>query len=126
MFENFIRDGGFGMYPTLVFGALAVVAAVVIAARPQRRFVPLVLALGACTFGSGMLGTVVGFITSLRYVAKAPDPDRMTFMMIGAAESMNNMVLALICVVLAALIASVAAARIALGHQAEAASRSAS
>jgi hypothetical protein len=116
MFDNFFRDGGFGMYPTLAFGALAVLAAVIIAFKPERRFVPMVAALGATTFGSGMLGTVMGFVSSLRALGHVPEADRATIAIIGAAESLNNMVLALIMVVLTGLIASVAAGRVALSR----------
>lgn len=115
--SNFFHEGGFGMYPTLVFGALSVLAAVVIAAKPQRRFIPMVAALGATTFGSGMLGTVMGIITTLRYISKVPETDRAMILMAGAAESLNNMVLALVLVVLTGLIASVAAARVALSQR---------
>jgi hypothetical protein len=114
---NFLNEGGFGMYPTLVFGALCVLAAVAIAFKPERRLVPMVLALGVTTFGSGMLGTVMGFIASLRAITQVPATDRLTIAMVGAAESLNNMVLALVLVVLSALIASVAAARVALSQR---------
>jgi hypothetical protein len=115
--SDFIRDGGFGMFPTMLFGALAVLSALVIALKPERRFIPLVAVLGITTFGSGMLGTVMGVINTLRYVARTPEADRMTIVMVGAAESLNNMVLSLVLVVLTALIASVAAARIALSQR---------
>lgn len=117
MFDDFFRSGGFGMYPTVVFGSLAVLAAIVIAFKPERRFVPMVAALGATTFGSGMLGTTMGFISSLRAVTQVPAADRATIVMMGAAESLNNMVLALIMVVLTGLIASVAAGRVALARR---------
>jgi hypothetical protein len=108
------------MFPTLAFGVLAVLSATVIAFRPDKRFVPMVLALGVTTFGSGLLGTVMGLINTLRYVAKAPETDRIMITMVGAAESLNNMVLALVLVVLTGLIASVAAARVALAARASA------
>ena len=120
MLHDFIRDGGFGMYPTLLFGGLSVAAALVLALKPERRFVPLLLALGATTGASGVLGTAMGFISSLRAVANLESPDRLTLLMLGAAESLNNLVLALACTVLAALVASVAAARVALSRRAEA------
>jgi hypothetical protein len=120
MLSNFINDGGFGMYPTMLFGALALASAVAIAFKPERRFLPAVIAFGITTFASGLLGTVMGIINTLRYVARAPETDRATIVMIGAAESLNNMVLALIVVVLTALIASVAAARVAMANRAQA------
>ncbi len=122
MLDSFFHDGGFGMYPTLVFGLLSVAAALVIALKPERRFIPMVAALGATTFGSGMLGTVMGITMSLRAVARVPEADRATVVMIGAAESLNNMVLALVMVVLTGLIASVAAGRVALSSRAAVAS----
>jgi hypothetical protein len=112
--SDFIRDGGFGMFPTMLFGVLSVLAAIVIAFKPDKRFVPMVMALGITTFGSGLLGTVMGIINTLRYVAKSPESDRMMIVMVGAAESLNNMVLSLVLVVLTGLIASVAAGRVAM------------
>jgi hypothetical protein len=116
--NEFIRDGGFGMFPTLAFGVLSVLSAIVIAFRPDKRFVPMVMALGVTTFGSGMLGTVMGIISTLRAVAQVPETDRAMITMVGAAESLNNMVLSLVLVVLTGLIASVAAARVALAARA--------
>ena len=46
MWTTFFRDGGFGMYPTALFGFLLVASGVLCLLRPERRFVLLALSLG--------------------------------------------------------------------------------
>src|SRR5690348_5351015 len=56
--------GGWGMYPTLVFGILLVAASVRYAISPERRFVPLQVSLGILTLVGGGLGFITGTIKS--------------------------------------------------------------
>ena len=115
MWNTFFRDGGWGMYPTSLFGFLLVAAGVLCVIRPERRFVPLLLSLGAMTTGSGLLGCAVGLVTTFHYLPRVPEVDqRFTIAALGCAESLNNVVLALILVVLASLLSAVAALRAAL------------
>ena len=115
MWSDFFKAGGWGMYPTSLFGFLLIAAAVVLALRPERRFAWLVVALGAVTQGSGMLGTSMGVITTFHYLGQVPEPKRLLIAAYGCAESLHNLVLSLILVVLASLIAAIAAARAAWG-----------
>jgi hypothetical protein len=117
MFE-FFRDGGWGMYPTLIFGVGLVAAALIYSARPERRFVPLLISIGVMTVGSGILGFSMGVINTFRYAAKSVPPEQHSLVLQGFAESTNNVVFALIFVVMSALIASVGAGRIARGYAA--------
>lgn len=111
MWADFFRDGGWGMYPTSIFGFLLVAAAVLLLLRPERRYVALVSSLGLLTLGAGVLGTSVGLVNTFRYVYKVPAADQLRVALLGCAESLNNFVLALMLVVLAALLASIAALR---------------
>ena len=112
MWDNFFRDGGFGMWPTVLFGFFLVATAGLYALRPERRFLQLAAVLGASTFGSGILGASVGIINTMRTAASwAKVEERPQLAMVGAAESLNNVVLALILFVLASLVVAVGSLR---------------
>ena len=111
MWSTFFHDGGWGMYPTTGFGFLLIASAVLLALRPERRWMPLVTSLGVVTFASGLLGTSVGIVKSFHYLPEVARAEQLEIATLGCAESLNNLVLALIIVVLAGLIASVAALR---------------
>lgn len=122
MWNTFFRDGGWGMYPTSLFGFLLVAAGVLCVIRPERRFVPLLLSLAAMTLGSGLLGCTVGLVTTFHYLPRVVDvSQRFTIAALGTAESLNNVVLALILVVLASVLAALAAVRSAIRSPAESA-----
>lgn len=119
MWTNFFTDGGFGMYPTSIFGFVLVASAVLYVIRPERRYAAIVANATALTALSSVLGTAVGLITTFRYVqAQVEGPDQLKVALVGGAESLNNLVLGMIlCVVgtLLALLASIRAARKAAG-----------
>jgi dipeptide/tripeptide permease len=117
---TFFRDGGWGMYPTTLFGFLLVAAGVLCLLRPERRFVPLVLCLGALTLSSGLLGTTTGLVNTFHYLPRVQEVDqRFTIAALGCAESLNNLVLALILLTLTGVLGAVAALRAALSSRAE-------
>ena len=111
IWANSFRDGGWGMYPTSLFGFFLIAAAVLLVLRPERRFVALVASLGLLTLGAGVLGTTTGIVNTFRYLVKVPAAEQAQIAALGCAESLNNMVLALMLAVLAALLASIAALR---------------
>ena len=49
-------DGGWGMYPTSVFGLLLIGAGLLFFFRPEARFIPLVVCTGVLTLAAGVLG----------------------------------------------------------------------
>ena len=95
---QFFREGGFGMFPTALFGLFCFALAVLHALRPDRRLGAVALLLGAATFGSGLLGLSLGLSATTRYILNVePDKQLMT-LAVGTAESLNNLILAmLIC-----------------------------
>ncbi len=114
MWSNFYEEGGWGMYPTSVFGFLLLGVAMLIALRPERRFFPAALCLAGMTLGSGALGCSMGLVNTFAYIHKVQPVEQLAIIAAGSSESLNNVVLALIVFVLSALVAGVGAARVAL------------
>ena len=108
--ESF-REGGWGMYPTLIFGLLLLSVAVRYAVTPSKRFVPLLAALGVLSLSSGAMGFVTGVIKSIG-ATQAAKLDNVMFPVYGAGEALHCVALSLLCVTLAALAASVGAWKI--------------
>lgn len=106
--------GGWGMYPTSVFGLLLIAAAIRYAMSPERRFVPLQVSLGIMTLASGGLGFVTGMIKSALAIDGAA-ADMRWIWVVGMGESLNNVALALALLTIGALAASLGALRIARG-----------
>jgi len=111
MWHNFYSDGGWGMYPTTLFGVLLLAVAVLVVLRPERRFVPILAALAVMTPAAGFLGTAVGLVNTFRYVQQVPLADQVRIAALGCAESLNDAILGLMITILAGLIASVAGLR---------------
>lgn len=111
MWTNFFREGGFGMWPTVLFGFFLVAVSGLYALRPEKRFLLLAAVLGAATAGAGLLGASVGVITTLRAAVAGKPEELAQLAALGTAESLNNVVLGMILFVLASLICAVGAAR---------------
>jgi hypothetical protein len=109
---NAFKIGGWGMWPTLFCGVLLVGIGIVYAIRPQKRYVPLLLAIGTMTLFSGILGFSTGVINSFMYIHKVAATERY-IALIGVAESLYNVVFAFIFLMLAAILGAVGAARLA-------------
>jgi hypothetical protein len=116
---SFFHEGGAGMYPTAFAGFLLLASACLLAFRPERRFVPLVVSLGLFTLCTGVFATSVGLLHCFHYVAKAPT-QQMTeawplgpagAVIEGIAQASHCVVLALSCIVGALAATSVAAWR---------------
>jgi hypothetical protein len=100
---EFFRDGGWGMYPTVLFGFLLVVAGFLYALRPESRYVAVVFCTGFMTIGAGLLGTVTGLVETCRYLGHVAPVDQFKIAALGCAESLNNVILALMLALFAAL-----------------------
>lgn len=110
MLEAF-RLGGWGMFPTLICGALTIAVSVRYAARPERRFIPLLVTTNVMTIVAGMLGFVTGLIATANYMHQVEQTKVPLITVIGAGESLHNIALALILMMLAAIASSVGAFR---------------
>lgn len=112
MWEAF-HVGGFGMWPTLVFGVLLIGSAARYAGDPDKKHVPLLLSLGVMTMVSGALGFTMGLAKSVMSLPDVAAEDRWIYL-VGLGESLYNIVCALVLVMIAAMAVGVGAARIAL------------
>ncbi|MFO0554781.1 MAG: hypothetical protein U0271_40765 [Polyangiaceae bacterium] len=102
--------GGFGMFPTALFGLLLLVTSLRYAVTPERRFVPSLKAMGTLTVASGAFGFVMGVIKSLSLLGQV-EPDRRWIWLVGLGESLNNLALAFGVVMLAAMLTTAGAMR---------------
>jgi hypothetical protein len=107
------RDGGWGMYPTLVCGLVLLGAALKYALHPERRFVPLLIALNLLTLSAGALGFVSGVITTARHLDRVGETRSALVAFLGIGESLNNVGCALMFVVAGAIAVTLGAWKIA-------------
>jgi len=112
-FLDHFRDGGWGMFPTLIFGLVLLGVAGRYAARPERRFVPLLITLNLLTMAAGALGFVSGVIVTAQYFERHDPPLPSSIPFLGVGESLNNVAFALIFVVVGAMATSLGAWKIA-------------
>jgi hypothetical protein len=118
MLETF-RLGGTPMYPICALGLLSILAAVRYAVRPERRYVPLVVALGVSTLLTGVFGFVAGLSQSFLYIGDVK-PEQRFLSIIGAGESLVNVSFAFALVAAAAIAVTVGTWRVARAAEAHA------
>ncbi len=111
MWDNFYQAGGWGMYPTSLFGFFLLAGALLFALRPELRLFPALACLAIATTASGLLGCTVGVVKTFHYLPEVPAGDQFLIATQGCAESLNNLVLALILLVLGALVTLAGAVR---------------
>lgn len=104
MWSNFFAAGGWGMYPVSVFGFLLIAASVLYALRPMQKTARLALTLGLVTFAAGLLGAFTGVCNSLHYIPQVEQAKQLETMALGVEESLHDIVLALILIVLAGIV----------------------
>jgi len=105
------RLGGWGMWPTLVFGLLMLAVAVLHAVRADQRLSPVVRATIWMTLISGCLGFVTGLIRSCLYISDVAADDRY-LVIIGLGESLCNVAWALVLIMVAMIITTIGTWRI--------------
>jgi len=107
MWTDFYKAGGWGMHPTSIIGFLLVASAVLLVLRPERRYLSLVVGLGLATLGSGLLSCSVGVIKTFHYLHQIPPARQVGIAALGCAESLNNVVLALLITVPTTLLVTI-------------------
>jgi hypothetical protein len=111
MWSNFFGAGGWGMYPTTVFGFLLLAAIGLHALRPEPRYERVISSLQVMVFASGLLGTSVGICNSAHYLERVPVEKQLQTFALGCEESLHNLVLGLIIIVIANLVTTFVAFR---------------
>jgi hypothetical protein len=103
---EFIRDAGVPVViPTLFFGLVAIVLAARYARRPSRPLLEIVIGSSIATMLMGFLGFVLGIQASARTIGQVAADERWIFL-IGVKESLNNVVAALVMVLIVSLLAT--------------------
>jgi hypothetical protein len=103
VWDDFYYSGGYGMYPTTVFGFVLVLTAVLYCLRPEKRILPVVVTTGVLTMASGIMGTFTGLMVVFTYVKYVAAADAARVAAIGASQAFANIVFALVLVILAGL-----------------------
>jgi hypothetical protein len=111
MWSNFFQAGGWGMYPTMLFGFLFLAVTALHALRRDARHLRVAIPLGVITFASGLLGTAVGICNSALYLEQVPREDHVLMFALGCQESLHNLILSLIIIVFGGLISAGSALR---------------
>ena len=107
---EFIRDAGFGIFPVMAFGAVALLVSLRYTVRPERRFVPLVVGFSITTLIAGAIGTITGMQTTFKYLAMQHSADGV-ILLEGLKESLNNIVAACTIVAIVAIVTTIGAYR---------------
>lgn len=91
------------MFPTMLFGLLSMGAASLVAVRPERRFVPLVIALAVMTLCTAMLGSVIGVLGVVKATTNASPADVNEIVSASAVQALSSLLVAFGCLALAGL-----------------------
>ena len=108
---GFFAAGGIGMWPTLAFGLLLLAVGVAHALRPRPQLVRLFAGLGLVTLSCGALGTAMGVVATLMHAGQVESARQYAVRLLGFAESLGNLALALAAIVLATLVLAAGALR---------------
>ena len=106
MILNAFYEGGWGMWPTLFFGLIAIWLGQRYAHKPEIGFDGTIIAMSAATLMAGLLGTITGFMNTFRYVGDLPPDERSKILLVGIYESLWNVVLALVMITVVTLVAA--------------------
>ena len=109
---NAYHEGGWGMYPTTIMGILLVSAAIYYALKPERRNIWIVASVALMTFLAGVLGFTVGVINTMRTATSGEIAGEPTSLALGGVgESLNNVALAFVFLILATIFVTVGVLR---------------
>jgi len=110
MLEAF-RLGGWGMYPTTIAGLILLVTAIRYARNTDASALPLIRHLSILTAFVGTLGFVTGVIHAFTACGDAPVNELPYYVVIGTGESLCNIGLALVLLVMARAATAIGAHR---------------
>jgi hypothetical protein len=108
-FSEFMREGGWGMYPILLIGIVALASATRYAIRPERLCLRFVAVLWVTLLAAVVHATVTDLSAVFRYFddpARAPDDQIVRMLFVGLKESTRPAVLGGIFLTLVPLLAA--------------------
>lgn len=105
------HEGGWGMWPTMLFGTLALALSLRHAIAPKQELLPLIVGVAGATLFGGALGFTTGIINTVKYLGELPAEREPIVFLYGLGESMNNLALALLLVTMVSLAAGVGSFR---------------
>jgi len=109
-FSEFMREGGWGMWPVLLLGLVTLASAIRYAARPERLCLPFVAALWVTLLTAVVHASVTDLAAVFGYFqdpARAPDPEIPRTLLVGLKESTRPAVLGGIFLTLVPLLVAV-------------------
>jgi hypothetical protein len=109
-FLGFMTEGGWGMWPVLLFGLVCLGAGVRFATRPGPRWLAFAGALWL-TVLTAMLHAILTNLSAVFRSVAAADSERTTFLFVGLKESLRPGALGGIFLTLAALAVAIGAFR---------------
>ena len=101
--QDAFRLGGWGMYPTLFVGFILLIAAARFAMHPARGRLAPIVGLGVLTFFTSLLGFVTGLIKTMSAASEIELFKQGNLIVVGIGESMHNIGLGLVLLVLATI-----------------------
>jgi hypothetical protein len=109
--QDAYRLGGWGMYPTTIFGLVLILMAIQFARDPDRRRLRLVKVLSLIALLSSTLGFVSGTIKTFTAAGDLASSEVGGVIVVGVGESLTNIGLGLCVLVLAWIVVAIGVAR---------------
>jgi hypothetical protein len=114
--QQAFHHGGWGMYPTTIVGLVLLFTALMYARDPDARRMRSVRYLSVLTLLVSVLGFTTGVIRSFMAAGDIPGSELGNVVVAGVGESLNNIGLGLVILVMTWILASIGAARMAPGR----------
>lgn len=111
---NAFREGGWGMYPTLIVGLIALASAVRFAWQANAKLRGFINAMSLSAAMCGLTGFVTGLISTGSYIGKRElkGQEALLTLLMGTKESMNNLALALLLLAIIFVVIAIGQRRI--------------
>ncbi len=103
---DFFMEGGWGMWPVLLFGFFFFATSVLSVMRPGPQWHPRLGGLGALTLGAGALGTSMGIMSTAHFLQTVPAAEQLVTAMAGIGESVHVLALSLLLFIPSTLVAT--------------------